>query len=154
LNAGSDACAAAREVLIGLAAAQEVDEILDFRAALRRQALQLLDQHLVVTCAHGPGSCRSTVRLAQHAVEHLQDEALLRLGQACQALDALLQLWSRAALGRGGLLADQGLDADAQGAREGWQGGDGHAAPANFPGSDGLLGDTESDSRQRQRCCQ
>ncbi len=54
--------------------------------------------------------------LLEHAIEHLQDDALLGFGQAGQALDALLQLRGRAALPGGGgrVLADQCLDGQAQ----------------------------------------
>ena len=63
------------------------------------------------TSAAGAGSWSAPrglpCSLGEHAVEHLHDELLLGLGQACEALDLLLQLRRRAALGRGGLLADQ-----------------------------------------------
>jgi hypothetical protein len=50
--------------------------------------------------------------LLQDAVEQLQDELLLGLGQAGQALDALLQLRCRSALGRWGLVNRAGFPGD------------------------------------------
>jgi RHS repeat-associated protein len=40
----------------------------------------------------------------QHGIDHLHDKPLLGLGQVGDAFKLLLQLWRRAALGRGGLL--------------------------------------------------
>ena len=100
-------------------------------------------RHLAGLVRSGAEVCGLSRRLLQHGVEHLHDEALLRLGQCGDALDLPLQLRHRPALGGLGLFADQFLDADAEQRGQSRQVRDRHATLAAFVGGDGLLRDAE-----------
>ena len=83
--------------------------------------------------------------LLQDGIEHLHDEALLRLGQCADAFELLLQLRCRpalacAALGR---RADEFLDADVERLGQQRQCRDRHPALSALVGGDGLLRDAE-----------
>lgn len=78
--------------------------------------------------------------LRQHDIEHLDDESLFALGQACDAFELLLEFGRGSAFGGFGLFSDQILYGDGEGMRQGWQCRNRNPPATDLVGSHDLLG--------------